>query len=130
MARYLIDSDVLIDYLNGRQNALKAFERFHEQQDQLMTSPINVVEVISGTPALLRPLNERFLARFEMQSFSWEVAQIAGNYRYDFARKGRLLSLADAALAATAKANDLILVTKNTKHYPMKDIELYPVIPR
>jgi len=47
-----------------------------------------------------------------------EIARIGGLYRRDFG-KSHGIGLADAILAATAKAEKARLKTLNVKHYPM-----------
>ena len=51
------------------------------------------------------------------------IADEAGEYMRKF-RKSHALSIGDAVIAATAKAMSIKLVTRNIKHYPMKDVEI------
>jgi predicted nucleic acid-binding protein len=51
------------------------------------------------------------------------IADEAGEYMREF-RKSHALSIGDAVIAATAKEMGMILVTRNIKHYPMKDVEI------
>ena len=51
------------------------------------------------------------------------IADRAGEYLRKFG-KSHDLNIGDAVIAATAKEMSLKLVTKNMKHYPMKDIEI------
>ena len=51
------------------------------------------------------------------------IANRAGEYLRRF-RKSYDLNIGDTIIAATAKEMELELVTRNVKHYPMKDIEV------
>ena len=51
------------------------------------------------------------------------IADGAGEYLMKF-RKSHALSIGDAVIAATAKEMGMKLVTRNIKHYPMKDVEI------
>jgi predicted nucleic acid-binding protein len=51
------------------------------------------------------------------------IADEAGEYMMKF-HKSHALSIGDAVIAATAKEMRMTLLTRNIKHYPMKDIEI------
>ena len=51
------------------------------------------------------------------------VADTAGEYMRRFS-KSHALNIGDAIIAATAAEMELSLVTRNVKHYPMKDISV------
>ena len=54
-----------------------------------------------------------------------EVARIAGRLKYEWARRGVTLSLADVLIAATAMHYGLALITDNEKHFPMPELVLH-----
>lgn len=125
MASYLIDSDILIDYLNGRSLAVSLLQQFAQRNDLLSISPISVTEVFAGTAPAGHGLTEKFLKSFQLELPDFEIARHAGEYLFNFKKKGITLALSDTTIAATAKIKNLILVTRNLKHYPMKDIVVY-----
>jgi predicted nucleic acid-binding protein len=51
------------------------------------------------------------------------IADGAGECMRKF-RRSHALSMGDAVIAATAKEMGMKLVTRNIKHYPMKDIDI------
>ncbi len=63
----------------------------------------------------------------DLYPISWETARQAGRLRYDWARKGQTLSLADATIAAVALGHALTLLTDNRRHFPMAGLSLYPL---
>jgi predicted nucleic acid-binding protein len=51
------------------------------------------------------------------------IADRAGEYMREF-HKSHALNIGDAVIAATAKEMGMQLITRNIKHYPMKNIEI------
>jgi predicted nucleic acid-binding protein len=45
----------------------------------------------------------------------------------DYSRKGVTLAATDATIAAVAIYHQLTLITDNLKHYPTKEVNLYPL---
>jgi predicted nucleic acid-binding protein len=45
----------------------------------------------------------------------------------DYSRKGITLAIGDVTVAAVALYHHLTLITDNAKHYPMKEVSLYPL---
>lgn len=122
MARYLIDSDLLISYLRGRPTALNLVKEICKEGVPAISS-LSYFEIWVG----VRPHEEmavlNFISSLWIMSADQFVAKEAGNYVRAFRKQGVTLSSMDALIAATAKVNDLILVTSNTRHFPMTDIQ-------
>ena len=51
----------------------------------------------------------------------------AGLLKRDFAHKGITLATTDTTIAATAIHYQLVLITDNLRHYPMKELNIYPL---
>ena len=58
------------------------------------------------------------------------IALKAAEYWREFRQQGVTLGQADALIAATAHVLDLVLITYNRDHYPMKDMKLYEPMPQ
>jgi len=71
------------------------------------------------TPKLLDKLKraEAELRAFEIIPYTYEVAYKAAEVDAMLVKKGRVLSFPDVAIAATALHHNLILVTRNVKHF-------------
>jgi predicted nucleic acid-binding protein len=52
---------------------------------------------------------------------------LAGLLKRDYGRKGVTLATTDATIAAVTIHHELTLITDNLKHYPMKEMSLYPL---
>ena len=111
---YLIDSDVLIDYLRGVKKAY-SFLLKENFKGKLWISVINVMEIYSGkdtkSPKKEKIINE-FLNSFKIIPINKEIAITAGKIRRDYQKP-----FADAIVAASALAYNLFLVTRNKKHF-------------
>ena len=117
--RLLLDSDVLIEYLRGRREAVEYLEGI---TSDLYISAISVAELFAG----VRDNEEeeslkQFLLAFTVLPVTEKVARLGGIYRRDFG-PGHGTGLADALIAATAEENGAYLVTFNRRHFPMVEI--------
>lgn len=114
--RLLFDTDVLIDYLRGVQEAVAYLE---SRQEVLLVSAITVAELYAG----VREGQERtalgaFVGAFEVLPLDQTIAEKGGLLRRDYG-KSHGTGLADALIAATAELQRATLVTRNHKHFPM-----------
>ncbi len=115
-ARFLIDTDVLIDYLRGREIAVEFLEGL---KGDLLISSITVAELYSGVRGVdeERALDQ-FLQAFHVVEVDQAIAKRAGNFRHEFS-KSHGTGLADALIAASAESGHAILVSLNRRHFPM-----------
>ena len=125
MATYLIDTNIVIDALNHKRNRNEILIGLAQQGHTLACSPITIAEVYAG----MRPKEEThtagFLRTLELYPITFPVAELAGTLKRDYARKGKVLTIPDTLIAATALHNKLILITDNTADFPMKDLALH-----
>jgi len=113
---FLLDTDVLVDFLRGESKAV-AFVNAHSAR--IILSSIVVAELYAGVKDdEEQDALEDFVSIFPVISVSAEIAKIGGLYRRDYG-KSHGVSLADAILAATVEAEEAELKTLNVKHYPM-----------
>ena len=124
MSRYLLDTDVLINYAKGREPATSRIQHLIDQGDELGVCAINATEFFAGIAPADRPYWATVFSTFTYWELSPAVAQHAGELRYDFARQGQILSTTDTLIAAVAMDVGAILITGNVKHYPMAGIQL------
>jgi len=127
MATYLLDTSVIIDVLNGKRARASLLEELLRAGNTLACSPINVAEVYAGMHPKEASATDAFLSGLDYYDISWKVARSAGRLRYEQARRGRTLSLADTMIASVALTNGLILMTDNRKDFMITGLELYPL---
>lgn len=123
----MVDTSVLIDALNGRNDRPRLLEDLIGQGHLLACCAVNVAEVYAG----MRPKEERatraFLESLAFLELTWDAARRAGALKREWAAKGTTLSLADCLIAAAAIAHGATLVTDNLKDFPMKELSLHPI---
>lgn len=127
MTRYLLDTTALIDFSKGREPARSRLLAMIEAGDELGVCAINVAEFYTGIPSDQRAVWDEFIGALSYWDITHEAAARAGHDRYDFARKGQTLSVADALIAAVARHHGATLTTNNVKDYPMADITVLPL---
>ena len=115
-SKFLIDTDVLIDYLKGRDEAVHFLE---SQRVSMLVSAITVAELYAGIrDGKERLLLDNFIEYFQVVPLNHALAVKGGLFRRDF-KKSHGVGLADAMIAATAESENATLVTLNQKHFPM-----------
>lgn len=119
----LIDTDVLIDYLRNRIEAVTYLESLTEKA---FVSAVTVAELYAGVRnGSERTTLDAFIMAFEIIDIDREIAISGGLYRRDYF-KSHGIGLADAIIAASAESRKAQLVTLNKKHFPMLSAVIVP----
>jgi predicted nucleic acid-binding protein len=128
MAIFLLDTNIIIDALNGKRDRNAFLLGLIGEGHLLACCPINVAEVYAG----LRPKEESrttaLLRSLELFPITFPVAELAGRLKQGYSREGKTLSVPDTIVAAVAIHNNLTLITDNTKDFPMKELSLHPSV--
>ena len=127
MATLLLDTSVIIDAINGKRNRDQLLKELLYHGHLLACCPINVTEVYAGLRAHEEARTLNLLQSLQYYPITWPVARLAGDLKRDYGRKGITLATTDVTIAAVALYNELTLITDNLKHYPMKELDLYPL---
>jgi len=120
MATFLLDSDILIYFLKGRGDVV-AKVLAHPPED-LVTSRINFTELLYGAYNSAKveknlKVITSFLESFDILEFDAQSAAIFAKEKARLKKNGTILADMDLMIASIAIANDLILVSNNTKHF-------------
>ena len=124
VADYLLDTTALIDHLRGRREIVELVAVLAQQRHRLGVCCVNVAELYAGLGQEERERADRLLATLDYYELTQEIAKEAGRYRFEFARRGTVLSTADTLIGATAIHQGAILVTGNDRDFPMDDIQI------
>lgn len=108
MVRALLDTNILIDYLNGIEQAKTELDRYKDRAISLITW----MEVMVGTTSETEDITRGFLSSFVNLPIDEQVSDVAVTLR-----KQHKIKLPDAIVWATAQVNGRILVTRNTKDF-------------
>ncbi len=125
MKKMLFDTDVLIEYLRGKDEAKAYIDNI---RDVIYMSSITMAELYAG----VRKGNESkkldiFIETFEVISLNKNIAKVGGLYRNQY-KPSHGTGLADALIAATAKEIGAQVITFNTKHFPMLNNVVNPYV--
>ena len=126
MGRFLLDSDIIIWHLRGREEVtemLKDLQRFGVPG----CSALSLVEVQLGVKKGEEERTNYFFEHLRVFDVNRQVASRAAQLIREHKGKGVTLDIPDALIASTCILHDLILVTFNRKHYPIKELNFYPV---
>jgi predicted nucleic acid-binding protein len=118
--RYLIDSVILIDHFNGREEATRYLAGIAREA---ALSVITRAEVLTGFDSAGTAGALGLLDRFPTLIIDKPVADLAGRLRREHRWK-----MPDALQAALASYHSLSLVTRNTRDFP-PDRHSFVVLP-
>ena len=119
-----MDSDVIIWHLRGRKEVtemLRDLQKFGVPA----CSALSVLEVQLGVKKGEEVKTDLFLSSLRVFDVNMEIANKAAHLIREHKLKGITLDLPDAVIASTCILHDLILVTYNTKHYPIPGIKFH-----
>ncbi len=123
---FLIDTNILIDHLRGESRATKFLLDVETGRTKGCVSVLTEYELLSDPclqPSEKREI-ERLLNLMPRLAITSRVARLAAEFR-----SGYDTDIADALNAATSKARNATLVTRNIKDFKrIKDLKLYPLL--
>ncbi|MBV7537418.1 DUF4411 family protein [Duganella sp. sic0402] len=122
MKAALFDTNILIDAINGYQEAFVEFRCWQRP----MISAITLIELHAGVSLKGKQDVRDVLARvgFEIIQIDTAIINIAARIRSSSIRKRAKMALADALILATAQAHGLIVVTRNKKDFKGPNIRI------
>jgi len=123
MARYLADTDWVIEYLNKNPQVRERLDAY--RREGVCVSAISVGEIIDGAHGATNPNQgmdrlRDFLAGVEsILSVVTETGEIFGRERHRLRRTGFTIGDLDLLIAATCLQHGLTLLTNNRRHFEM-----------
>lgn len=119
--KYLLDTNICIKYLNGNsQNITSKLTKLNPEDIALCSvvkSELLVGAYKSVKSKKTMSLLETFFAVFHSLAFDDEAALIYGKIRSDLEKQGTPIGPYDLQIASIALANNLILVTNNSREF-------------
>lgn len=119
--RYLLDTNVCVVYLNGESMTVRQRLQAMDLEEVAVCSVVKT-ELFYGAMRSVNPneswrKQQRFLEVFVSLPFDDIAALIAGRVRAQLAASGTPIGANDLLIAAIALANNLTLVTHNTREF-------------
>ncbi len=109
MIKVLFDTNILIDYLRGYEQADAEISRYTDKAISIITW----IEVMAGANPSNENLAQAFLNTFQILPVTSNEAT-----RSVALRQTKRVKLPDALIWATAQVNDRLLVSRNVKDFP------------
>jgi len=125
MIHYLLDTNICIYIINKRPP--EVFERFRSiQLIQLHIPTIVISELYFGleknqSHQRNATFLENFIAPLSITGFSIDAAKQAAKIRCQLRKQGTPIGAYDIQIAAVAMAEDMVLLTNNTKEFKRID---------
>jgi tRNA(fMet)-specific endonuclease VapC len=118
--KYLVDSDWVVDYLVGKQQAIVLLSTL--AKEGIAVSLITLGEIYEGIyygrdPQRSEEGFRKFLRGVTVLPLNRSIMQRFGRIRGDLRRRSPLIGDPDILIAATTMYHDLTLVTRNRKGY-------------
>jgi len=130
MKKYLIDSDILIYFLKGKQEVVERLSQI--PINALYISRINYTELIYGAYNSTKinqnlKVIEPFLESFEVLELTKTSSLIFAKEKARLKKSGNMIADMDLMIASIAIENDCTLISNNIKHFNrVQDLELEP----
>lgn len=121
MKKVIVDTDILINFLRGKEAAQTYLFSLLEKETTIYCSAITVAEIHAGMKEHEREKTTELIDSLNVVDINCKIAEKAGTYKRE--EKRQSLELDDCLIAATAFIEGAILATGNGKHYPMKDVK-------
>lgn len=109
MVKALFDTNILVDYLNGIEQAKEELALYEGRAISIVTW----MEVMVGAAGDLASATRAFLSGFEILAVNEAIAEKAVEIRQE-----RRIKLPDAIIWASADVSGLLLVSRNDKDFP------------
>jgi predicted nucleic acid-binding protein len=130
MKKYLIDSDILIYFLKGKQEVVQRLSQI--PIDDLYISRINYTELIYGAYNSSKidqnlKVIEPFLDSFKVLEFTKTSSLIFAKEKARLKKNGNIIADMDLMIASIAIENDCTLISNNIKHFDrVQNLKLEP----
>ena len=119
MKTILIDTDIIINFLRGKENA-RNFLLSVAEDCTFCCSVITIAEIYAGMREQEKEKTDDLLDSLNIIEVNRTIAEKAGRYKSKI--RSQELELDDCIIAASAFHSNALLATGNAKHYPMTDI--------
>jgi len=117
---YLVDSDRVADYLNGKPDAVALLKSL--EPAGLSLSAVTYGEILDGVYYGRDPIRQQaafteFLVGMAILPVTARISERFARIRGDLRRRGQMIGDLDILISATALEHNLTLVTRNLEHY-------------
>ena len=121
MTTYLLDTDIAIELLRGR-NVHVAEQLASRDRNAIFLSTVTVAELMFGALRSRKPqegavICRQFCSAFQLVELDWDAGERSGAIRADLERRGERIGAYDLLIAGTALAQGHVLATHNVREF-------------
>ncbi|MBI2057184.1 type II toxin-antitoxin system VapC family toxin [Candidatus Pacearchaeota archaeon] len=124
MVDYCLDTNIIIEFFKGNEEIVKKINALFEK-DRLFINSISLCEIYRGIylyskdKRLKKELDDlKSLLHFAtFVTLDFDSSEEFGKLSYELKKKGKPTQEADLMIASICKTNNLVLVTKDKKHF-------------
>jgi predicted nucleic acid-binding protein len=120
----LLDTTVIIDFLRGREGARRRLTEAVAAGDAAYTCAVNVEETVRGLRKGEEAQAHELFGGLRIAPLGEPEGRRAGEWRREFARRGRTLTQSDCLVGAAALAVGARLATGNPKDFPFRELSV------
>lgn len=120
---YLLDTNILSELIKKHPSPIVLSQLASKPAHTLFTSCICIMELRFGsvlradTEIFWEKITQEIISRVKIVPISGREALSAGNILAELRKKGESIGLEDVLIAASALANQYIVVTANIRHF-------------
>ncbi|MEM2963732.1 MAG: type II toxin-antitoxin system VapC family toxin [Candidatus Anstonellales archaeon] len=114
MAKICLDSDIILDFLEGRKATIEKLKHYIEKEE-IVTTSVVMFEVLSSVKSIAPVL--RFMEQLDILVFDKQSAELASKLYRDGMKEGIRIPSRAIINAAICMRNDAFLLTKNRNEY-------------
>ena len=120
MKSYLLDTSVIINYLQGKENIVRLLNNI---EGELVSSCVCLAELYEGVyrvknkSEIEETVTKFFNSLSDLYPVDEKIAKYFGQIRAKLKMTGKVIEDIDIFIAATCLVYDLTLITSNLKHF-------------
>jgi len=115
-----LDTDIIIDYLRGKEYAKGLVEKLQLRFDQVAITAITMYELLVGVEYMDgkdRAKVETIINTSNVLSFNEEASRESAKVSAELKKSGKQIGIADVLIAGICIHSDSFLLTKNIEHF-------------
>ena len=122
MVDYCIDTSIIVEFLRGNEAIENKINTIIYNGLNIFTTYITLCELYKGAflhskkEDKIKDLNV-FIQNSSIINFTITSCQIFGELYFNLSKKGKIIPESDLMIASIARANNLILITRDKRHF-------------
>ena len=118
---YCLDTSVIVEFLRGNKEVIKKMQETLDENEVFIT-PITLCELFQGAYLLKNAEDKVSIIKntiegFGLLTFSVDVSLEFGKEYARLRKLGKMIPEFDLVIGCFAKTNDLVLITRDKKHF-------------